>query len=82
MWDIAIFSYNCQNEYIKGKDNKKADILSKLSGGEGADEPQQTDSNRIDARSSSVGDNTDEVGESLPKLICRTWWKNNNRTWS
>lgn len=30
MWAIAISSYNCKIEYIKGKENEQADMLSRL----------------------------------------------------
>ena len=66
MWAIAISSYDCQIEYVKGKDNEQADMLSRLPVYEGAEETQPTEvcvinSNRIEAKPSSKG--SDSLGK-------------------
>ena len=68
MWAIAISSYNCNIEYIKGKDNEQADILSRLSHTEEADEiaPMEIgliNSNRIAA---AIDSDADGTGKDVP----------------
>ena len=61
MWAIAISSYNCKIEYIKGKDNEQADMLSRLPHDECAVESQSQEitvinSNRVTAKHLESGD--------------------------
>lgn len=67
-WALKISGYNCKIEYIKGKDNEQADMLSRLDHGELADEITPKDvgvinSNRVAATKSSSMDST---GKQLP----------------
>ena len=70
MWAIAISSYNCQIEYIKGKDNEQADMLSRLSHTEKVDETAPLNvgvinSNRI-AAALNLG--VDGTGKEEPRV--------------
>ena len=69
IWAMAIASYNCEIEYIKGKNNEQADMLSRLSHDEEAEEIVSMEigvinSNRIAAdRNSNKGVPVDRKAE-------------------
>lgn len=66
MWAIAISSYNCKIEYIKGKNNEQADMLSRLPHEECADkdQPKEVDvinSSRVAAKHLDSGKPTPDT---------------------
>ena len=78
MWAIAISGYNCDIEYIKGKDNEQADLLSRLFHPEPTEEAQPIEvavinSNRIKARRTGQDEQINrnlEVSElELPDMV-------------
>lgn len=73
MWAIAISSYNCQIDYIKGSKNEQADMLSRLAHAEEADvitpvEVGVINSNRIAAATDSDMGDPDSVGEEAHRV--------------
>ena len=78
MWAIAISSYNCKIEYIKGKDNEQADMLSRLPHDESANESQSREIavinlNRVTVKHLGSGDQDQTkvgIGEmELPNMV-------------
>lgn len=74
MWAIAISSYNCTIEYIRGKDNKRADMLSRLSHDVEAVENKPPlevgviNSDRVTAVNDSDRDNVGKADYAVDKL--------------
>lgn len=73
MWAIAISSYNCTVEYIKGKDNEQADLLSRLPHEEQAvEKPSQEigviNSDRVTAVTDSEWDQSEEIDDGHKKM--------------
>ena len=73
IWAMAISSYNCRIEYIKGTNNEQADMLSRLSHTEDADvvTPQEVsviNSNRIAAHRNSDTGESDKSEVTIQRI--------------